>query len=193
MLHEEITLSDPVHEVAELEEDEVDVGQVLAAQIGLTAEEGDEGANLVHQSLCDGRSVSLGVAWHSGGALKIRDDLCDHLDLSDLGGAVAKKLRPVLVRDKLHDRARVSQACLAIDKVGQVGESKTDSVLLLEPAGAIEIRCITLLVLILSEVDTQVDHLVSDLGGEAANGPVSKRGLLVRLSHFPTLMQNLFI
>ena len=37
-LLEELTFGDPVHEVAELEKDEVDVGQVFAAQILLVSE-----------------------------------------------------------------------------------------------------------------------------------------------------------
>ena len=39
----------------------------------------------------------------------------------------------IFVRNKLHDRADVGQARLAIDKVGQVRESQAKIILLQEP------------------------------------------------------------
>ena len=120
---EELVLGDPVHEVAELEEDKVDVGQVISAQIRLLAEELDEGGNFVHDDLRDGRSVASLVAWHRGSALQVVDLSRNHLHLSDLGRSGAEQVIPILVADKLHDRTNVRQARFAINEVRQIGES----------------------------------------------------------------------
>ena len=70
-LLEELTFGDPVHEIAELEEDEVDVGQVLAAQIWLVSEVGDQRDNFGQKVLRDSRSVAILVARHRSDALEI--------------------------------------------------------------------------------------------------------------------------
>ena len=131
---EELTLCDPIHEVAELKEDEVDISEILTAEISLFAEEGDQRLNLAQQSLGDCSSIPLSIARHRGGAFQIGDNLSDHLDLPDLRGAAAEKMRAILVCNKLHDRASVSQARLSINEVGQIGERQPHAVLLLEPA-----------------------------------------------------------
>ena len=131
---EQLAFGDPVHEVAKLKEDEVHIGEILAAKVSLLAQECDKRLDLEKQVRSDCHTVTLRVAWHRGGTLQVADNLGDHLDLADLRGAVAEQLWPELIRDVLHDRARVSQARLPVDKVGQVGESEANGVLLLEPA-----------------------------------------------------------
>ena len=132
-LLEELTFGDPVHEIAELEEDEIDIGQVLAAQIWFVSEVVDQWDNFSQEVLRDGHSVACLVARHRSDALQIRHILCDHFNLCDLGRGCAKKMLAIFVRDKLHDRADVGQARLAIDEVGQVRESQAKLILLQEP------------------------------------------------------------
>ena len=70
-LLEELTFGDPVHEVAELEKDEVDVGQVFAAQILLVSEVVDKRDNFSQEVRRDGNSVACLVARHRSDALEI--------------------------------------------------------------------------------------------------------------------------
>ena len=70
-LFKESTFSNPVHEVAKLKEDEVNIGEVITAQVRLFSQELDERLDLHHDTLSDGLSVTLGVTRHRRGTFKI--------------------------------------------------------------------------------------------------------------------------
>ena len=75
LLYKELTFCNPVHEVAKLKEDEVDIGDVIAAQVRLFSQEIDKRSDLCHDTLSDGLSVTLRVTRHRRGTFQIRDDL----------------------------------------------------------------------------------------------------------------------
>ena len=70
-LFKESTFCNPVHEVAKLKEDEVDIGEVITAQVRLFSQELDERLDLHHDTLSDGLSVTLGVTRHRRGTFQI--------------------------------------------------------------------------------------------------------------------------
>ena len=79
-----------------------------------------------------------------------------------------------LMRDILHDGIGLSQLDIAIDKVWQIGELKTEGVLLAEPLLSGEVRSVTLLIMHLIEIDTKIFELVTDLLGKSTDLPVAK-------------------
>jgi len=101
------SLADPVHEVTQLEKDEVDVSHVRAAQILIFPQESNERLDFFKQVHRNCYTVSLSVAWHSYGTLQVGDYLSDHLDFAHLSRRCSNKIWSVLVANKLHDRAWV--------------------------------------------------------------------------------------
>jgi len=61
-------LTDEGHEVTELKEDKVDVGDVGAAEEGLFSQKLDDRFHFLEQVHCDGHAITRCIAGHSRGS-----------------------------------------------------------------------------------------------------------------------------
>ena len=67
----QLAIGDPAHKVAELKQDKVNVGHVVAHQELLAAEVVRDLPCLRHADSSDRLLISIGVAWHRCGTLKV--------------------------------------------------------------------------------------------------------------------------
>ena len=159
----ELLLRDPSHEVNQLEEDEVDVGNVIANEELLVTKECNQRFDFFKQVHCDGNPVSCSVARHRYSSLQVSNNSSDHFYLRDFTRCASKQLWTILVCDVFHDGHCFSHFHVSINVVGQVGELESECVLLVEPGSSGVFRTITLFVNLLLVVYIQIDELVSDL------------------------------
>ena len=99
-----LAISDPAHELAQLEHHKVNISHVVAHQELLFGQEVSYLACLLEADLRDSFLVAPGVAWHGGCTLEVRDDAGYHLDFTVLAAVFPEKMLAPLVADVLLDR-----------------------------------------------------------------------------------------
>ena len=178
VVYEKLALTNKSHQLTQLEKSEINVGDIVSHNELFLSEIGDNGLDSLQKLSSDSGSVSICVAGHRDGTLEVGDLARDHLDFANFFCANAEKLRSKLIGDVLHDGVGLSQLKVAVKHVGQVGELESKSLFRVQPARSVEVRGITLLVLVLSKINAKVHHLVSDLRGKSSDFPVAKGRLI---------------
>ena len=140
-------------------------------------------------------SIRLRVAWHRDCALKVGDLRDEHLHSTHFLRSLTQEMRAKLVSEVAHDRVGLSQLNLTIDEVGQVREAKAQRLLDVLPLTTIEIRRVTLLILVLHELHPKIGHFVADLRCQSPNLPVAQPYWRLILVHRQILhkLQRLFL
>ena len=177
IVSEKLALANPLHQLTQLEKSEINIGDVVSDNELFLSKIGDNGLDSLQNLGSDSGSVSICVAGHRDSTLEVGDLTGDHLNFANLFCGNTEKLRSELVGDVLHDGVGLSQLKVAVKHVGQVRELESESLFGVQPAGSVEVRGITLFVLVLSKVNAKVHHFVSDLRSESSDFPVAKGGL----------------
>ena len=146
VLSEELVVSKPLDEVAQLEHLEVQESQVVADQELSLAHVVDDWLHLFEGCLLKNGAILPDVAGTRDGALHVLQLRVHHVDFSSLLRAGAEELGGVGRSDVDHDSVGVRDLRILIDQVRDRGEVKTQCVPDISPALDGEIRRVSLLI-----------------------------------------------
>lgn len=172
VLSEELVLRQPLHEVALLQQVEIQECQVVSHEVFLGAEGGDKWCHLCLGSLAQLSALGTDIARSSDGTLDFFELSVEHVDFGLFLWGLAEELGSVSGRQVQHDRIWVRQLALLVDQVGDGWEVKIKAVLDRGPALHTVRRRVTLLVHDILVGVLSVLEQIADRVCESANLPV---------------------
>ena len=153
VLFKKLTFSDKAHDLAEFEEDEVNVGHLVSDKEGLVCQVSRDWLDPFKDESRNSGAVASCVGRHGDGTLEVSNNTRHHLDVSEFFRGSAKKVWAVLRADVPDDRAALAELQVSINEVRQIWESNAEGILDAEPRITTKFWSITYFVQMLIEID----------------------------------------
>mmetsp|Transcript_9273 Transcript_9273/g.11311 ORF Transcript_9273/g.11311 Transcript_9273/m.11311 type:complete len:282 (-) Transcript_9273:40-885(-) len=181
VLRAKLFLREPLHELALLQQVEVQETQTFPEQEVLLAQVRHDRRHFHLRSVAQLFSIGAHVARSRDSSLHVLELAVEHVDFGSLFGGLAEEFWGIACRQIKHDCVRIRQLSVAINQVGNRGEVEGECVLNRGPALHGETGRVALLVHhILIRVFGVLEQVANGVS-QAAHLPVAKRDRLVLL------------